>query len=315
MLSRPCARQVRKAFTLIELLVVIAIIAILIALLVPAVQKVRDAAARTQCINNMKQLALGLHGYHDTNKKFPPGAWGPDIVGGINPNPNKNNIGYAAFILPFIEQTQIYANMKLDQDYTDTTKSNNGQPAVLGASLPLFLCPSGPTTDSLLGPQGAKSLHYLGIMGAKSLTGQPYPFVTGPQGGYPGNSSPGNIAGPGVLGINSKNKIADITDGTSNTLLLGELSWKDALSFGPWSGGWDGSTNLSAKNVAYGINTTGAAYNGSNYNDVCFGSPHSGGASFASADGGVHFITDSVSFGVFQALATMDRKEIAAMPE
>src|SRR5271155_2447842 len=102
-------KKMRPAFTLIELLVVIAIIAILIALLVPAVQKVRDAAARTQCANNMKQLALGCHNYHDVNKKFPPAVMSQPSVGN-NIIYGSSNFGpnWVVLILPFIEQGTLY---------------------------------------------------------------------------------------------------------------------------------------------------------------------------------------------------------------
>src|SRR3954454_5183758 len=124
--------RLRPAFTLIELLVVIAIIAILIALLVPAVQKVRDAAARVQCQNNLKQLGLAMHGYHDTNKTFPPNgiyAYSGGAVTQVS--------GWAAVarILPYIEQDNIYRGINFSTPYST-------QPAVTSKRIGLFVCPS-----------------------------------------------------------------------------------------------------------------------------------------------------------------------------
>src|SRR5947199_9573940 len=126
----------RRAFTLIELLVVIAIIAILIGLLVPAGQKVREAAARTQCQNNLKQIGLAMHNYHDANKGLPPGyrAHGAYVDGATDTAPGW---GWAAFILPFIEQATLHARI-------DFNRPVASHPGVAAAMVPVYLCPSDP---------------------------------------------------------------------------------------------------------------------------------------------------------------------------
>src|SRR5258708_4421292 len=131
-MQRP-SLSVRSAFTLIELLVVIAIIAILIALLVPAVQKVREAAARTQCINNIKQINLALHNYHDNYKKLPPG--GATVPGAGTTN--EAGLSFHVFILPFIEQSNLYVQF-------DPTKGFRQAPNVQLSNTPVtaYLCPS-----------------------------------------------------------------------------------------------------------------------------------------------------------------------------
>src|SRR5947208_6922760 len=126
-LPMPLPRSPRRAFTLIELLVVIAIIAILIGLLVPAVQKVREAAARTQCKNNLKQIGLALHAYHDSNKFFPPGA-------------NANNYAWSFFALPYLEQGNIYKQVNPTTTLLRTAVSANT--ALFQTPLPVFVCPS-----------------------------------------------------------------------------------------------------------------------------------------------------------------------------
>src|SRR5437763_15746428 len=130
----------RTAFTLIELLVVIAIIAILIALLVPAVQKVREAAARTQCINNLKQIGLALHGYHDANKVLPPGGTDDRSPWGQG-SPNWGS-GWMAFILPYIDQGPLYTNLRFYGDSGWGSAYDDG--VINGANIPAYRCPSSP---------------------------------------------------------------------------------------------------------------------------------------------------------------------------
>src|SRR5690242_7808339 len=131
----------RPGFTLIELLVVIAIIAVLIALLVPAVQKVREAAARTQCQNNLRQIGIGLHGHHDVRKGFPPGAVStglPDL--GV---PAGVEHGWAVFLLPFVEQDNLRRAYRLDLDFRHPANA-----AAIATPVPVFNCPSSPTNGT-----------------------------------------------------------------------------------------------------------------------------------------------------------------------
>ena len=137
--------RMRGAFTLIELLVVIAIIAVLVGLLLPAVQKVREAAARMQCTNNLKQIGLALHNYHDGNNKFPPGY----VDGNTNPNSTPDNDigpswGWAAFLLPYVEQGNIYNQINFNQ-----LAGTGVNAAVSLQVLKVHTCPSDPYQQSV----------------------------------------------------------------------------------------------------------------------------------------------------------------------
>ncbi len=288
----------RKGFTLIELLVVIAIIAILIALLVPAVQKVRAAAANMQCQNNMKQMALGLHGYHDVFKVLPYGVQS----GGAHA------LSFHVFILPYLEQGDLFKKFILTQSYD----SANNLP--LGLFLvPVYQCPVGNQLYTQYGAGewsgGAMTYttHYYGVagpLGNNPQTGVAYKFITTNQ---------GDEATQGVLGMDSHVRLTDILDGTSSTLMLGELSWNDANYYRIWSRGtysdFQDRDTTCCRNVANAIRST--PYNGStNADDTSFGSEHTGWlTNFALADGSVRSINPDISLGIYLSVASYNGGE------
>src|SRR5262245_40758463 len=210
-MSRPLHSKTRSGFTLIELLVVIAIIAVLIALLLPAVQKVRAAANRMACANNLKQIALAAHNYHDATGQFPTGARLPVDVGG---RPTGGTTLWVE-LLPYIEQDNLYKKW----DYDDNRNNVIGErDATQARVLKLLLCPSDPLLEPVshytegivpwsLGFYGLSS--YGGNGGKRSTT-----FGGAPD--YP------RLTRDGIFFLDSRIRLADITDGTSTTFLFGE---------------------------------------------------------------------------------------------
>ena len=293
----PRSRLVR-GFTLIELLVVIAIIAVLIALLLPAVQQAREAARRTQCKNNMKQFGLALHNYHDTSLTFPPGGFfqGAQIGTGM---------GWHVGVLPYMDQTPLYNQFNLNViAYTDP-----GNLALALKSPPGFYCPSGQLNKSTnagenSNGQATNSMHYYGIMGPKG---------TNPKSGVaytvnPNPSGQGGFALQGMMPRNANRRMSDVLDGASNTLLVGEISWISAASYRVWIRGCDSSACGSTKNIVNTMNST--PYNASNnFNDVSFGSQHTGGAHFLNADGSVVFLNQNMDMGVYLSMASSNGSE------
>jgi prepilin-type N-terminal cleavage/methylation domain-containing protein len=301
----------RKAFTLIELLVVIAIIAILIALLVPAVQKVREAAARTHCINNLKQLGLGLHAYHDTVKSFPAGAYGTN-ASVSNPT---GRTTWMVHILPFVEQTAIFKQYNMTVNYNATANLPVGIMKV-----PIYYCPSG--SQELSGNSGEASpppnpvrhfsTHYYGNMGPTGtavIGGTTYTYTTSNA----GTNSAASRHGP--LGVDTKVRIVDILDGSSNTILVGERSMvKPGADTGyrSWIRGQNGGVGAS-KNMTNLINKV--HYNGStNFNDISFGSNHANGCTFLLGDGSGRFITENVDINILKTSASKDSGEVVQLP-
>jgi len=286
----------RPAFTLIELLVVIAIIAVLIGLLLPAVQKVRDAAARAECQNNLKQVGLALQAYHDTHKQFPPGYASGVAANGDDAGPGW---GWAAFVLPQVEQTALAAQIDRAKAITDPA---HAAPRVV--SLKTFRCPADQLPATI--PVGALTPAGLPSGTQTDLAAANYPAVFGV-------TEPG-VDGNGMFYRNSTTRIADLTDGTSSTLAVGErhyqlgpTTWVGVLPgaghAAPVGSPFGGQVNVAANFVLghSGESFGGPAAPGEANN---FGSRHTGGTNFVFADGHVRFLGRGVDYTTYKALST-----------
>ncbi|MEX1039111.1 MAG: DUF1559 domain-containing protein [Pirellulaceae bacterium] len=296
----------RRAFTLVELLVVIAIIGVLVALLLPAVQQAREAARRMQCSNNLKQLGLALHNYHDTHGSFPPGAI------------SENFLSWAVFILPQMEQGARHDLFNFNAgSYTDANKQEHGLNRIDG-----YLCPS---SDALLSLDPGRpddfTLHYNGVAGPKGIN----PVTLDDYKLAEPSSSRGGMATQGVMYINSKTGFRSVIDGTSNTFAIGESSWVKKNKFRNWirGGTYKDTASASAyetdpmldacRNVAFAINSdyTGGT-SPAGWNDVCYGSQHPGGTMFLQCDGSVRFVAETIDFDVYLALASRNGEEVVS---
>ncbi len=304
----------RSGFTLVELLVVIAIIGILIALLLPAVQSAREAARRMQCSNNLKQLGLALHVYHDVHKHLP-------ITYGVGNNPSRRN--WIVGLLPHIEQQGIW-------DAMDMTVDGHTEPnlSLIAMVLPTVLCPSDgdaveplPRTDassSVWNTVSGFGLTSYAIsagdhMNGTGSTGAPYPpYQPYCRNGYTGGA---------VRGVSSRYgwscRFRDVTDGLSNTVFLGEIVPKWCI--------WQSWGHQSFATTAWPINHRNAEYasgvlpsEGSpselNNDSLVFRSRHPGGAQFAFGDGSVHFLSETCDFETYQALSSRSGAEPVGIP-
>ncbi|MFO1002070.1 MAG: DUF1559 domain-containing protein [Planctomycetaceae bacterium] len=297
--------------------------------MLPAVQQAREAARRSACKNNLKQLALALHNFEDTYKHFPAGAQAAvDPVPQPGSAPLIQGTTWLVFILPQIEQANIYQKYDFSVAYTNATNL-----AIGNFLVPTHKCPSGPETRSGNGSEVSAgtanhTTHYYGVMGP-STRANPSPSVFG---GTTFNYVVGNpttngaYATDGVLqqyqdatgSVTTKFfcRFSDILDGTSNTLAIGErsnhLPSGQANDYRSWVRGNNGGSGTT-KNVTYPINST--YYNGSNnFNDISFGSAHTGGAQFAFCDGTVKFISENIDMGLYRALASRSSREVAEVP-
>ena len=282
-----------RGFTLIELLVVIAIIAILIALLLPAVQQAREAARRTQCKNNLKQVGLAIHNYESSFRTFPPG-W---IAGPAN----ASNFGWSVFILPYIEQSNIYNALNFLTPYSVADTN-------LQTPLPAFRCPSDTSSDLV---EGLARSNYAGVI--------MYTWVN-PAGGATVTNPAGNgtaTHGGGMFGANSSRKHGDLSDGASNTIMVGER-----MGTGTVNNSSRGTEAVVAGLLPLPLGTSELAIVGSptdpygrpnnlnfpsNYGS--FSSSHSGGAQFVLGDGSVRMISESINAATYQAIGTVSGGE------
>ncbi|MDB5337461.1 MAG: prepilin-type cleavage/methylation protein [Planctomycetaceae bacterium] len=290
------ARNVSRGFTLIELLVVIAIIAVLIALLLPAVQQAREAARRSQCKNNLKQFGLALHNYHDNSNGFPQGWIGVNAAGQTFVD-GGNGWGWASRILPQMDQGPLFNTLNFSLPMTHASHA-----AARITPLPVYRCPSdiGDLVWTITDTNGTAlaqlaSANYVGSFGISDVDN------------CVGQSAPFRCAGEGLLFHNSFVRMADITDGTSNTFMAGEHKTNLTLDWhSTWLGVVPGGEDAYVRILGTADHTPNHPLN--HIDD--FSSHHVGGAHFVMGDGAVRFVSTNIDSGVFAGLATRAGGEI-----
>jgi prepilin-type N-terminal cleavage/methylation domain-containing protein len=292
----------RRAFTLVELLVVIAIIGVLVALLLPAVQSAREAARRMQCSNNVKQIMLSMHHFHDTYLVLSPGA----VRGGsLTPAHSKFNVpanikhGWAPFILPFMEQKPLADRYRYDLDWTDA-----GNTQVVEVHLKVFICPSTPEQKRVDTAKSAASDY--GILNGCDVTGlNPLGLLD------PGTAA---VSGHGVMKVNEMIRFAEITDGLSNTFWLDECAGRPKryrrglkLVSGLQSGNASAYSDAN-EHIIHGATPTGSpqtgpfAINATNEDEMY--AFHPAGAMAGFGDGSVRFLMETIDMKIAAAMVT-----------
>ncbi len=295
----PIQSRTRTAFTLVELLVVIAIIGVLVGLLLPAVQAAREAARRMSCSNNLKQFGLAMHNYHDTFKSFPSAQYycRSDMVCTGTRSTWKQGWFWSASILPFVEQGNMYNRLRTDLDIFNPINS-----VLVSTNLPSFACPSDASRQPFSRPEGA--VPGSGPEHDVQLATTSY-IVSG---GAHNNSfvSPYEAAAVGIPnyinGVFSRDsgiKLGGITDGTSNTIMLGEtISYNflwDPVLYGRYQATPSKTACCTLGAARHGNRRLNPPLNaGNTVLRESFASFHTGGAQFAFADGSVHFLSENI---------------------
>lgn len=299
----------RRGFTLIELLVVIAIVAILVALLLPAVQKAREAARRTHCRNNMRQIGLALHNYHDTIGTMPSG-WigathgvGHDVEG-------MNGFSWGTMILPYVEQAPLYNQLDFSRSILDSPNVD-----LISRTIESFRCPSDPQPETWRIEEEGNPGMVLAELASANYVGV---FGTGPD--QPGGIElhdcegiPGQCISNGVFYHNSSVGIRDITDGTSSTLIVGERLTIPFGSSDQHHSTWSGAIPAGEESFARVLGLTDHTPNSDNtfiphLDD--FSSHHDGGVHFTFGDGHVQFINEKIDLDLYQYLTTIRGGEV-----
>jgi prepilin-type N-terminal cleavage/methylation domain-containing protein/prepilin-type processing-associated H-X9-DG protein len=303
-----------RAFTLVELLVVIAIIGILVALLLPAIQAAREAARRTECNNNLKQLGIALQNYHDTYKRFPIGSLHRDPA-----NPPPKNLWSAGAhrkgtqlvkLLPFVEAQTLYGQLDQQMDVTGQLYAMNPRP-----QMDAFRCPSDPYENT-----GNPPSNYAPSMGSQNVPGRQCSTYNGHLYGDVGHGSTAD--GNRISGCFSRYtwaaRLRDVTDGTSTTIAMGEILPKCGDHH---RGGWFNPNALwtstrgpinyetcPGEPPGYG-GANGCHADGNWQTSQGFKSKHPGGAQFVLCDGSVQFLSDSIDYTTYQRLGCRRDKE------
>jgi prepilin-type N-terminal cleavage/methylation domain-containing protein len=302
LIERPVVRErKRSAFTLIELLVVIAIIAILIALLLPAVQQAREAARRTQCRNNMHQLVLALHNYHDAHRMFPPGF----VYSGMGYA--DGNASWMALCLPMLDETSLYNAINFDQPlYCRGCTYKMSNTTACRSLLGQFLCPSQWQSLDLGRPHDGYPYTSADAIAVCSYAGSAGIVHSNRSWAQSLTTLETDPLWIGILRQNSNTQMKDLGDGSANTFIIGERKYD---SMGTYSNFWapgDRGVCLAISNL--GINPR--ASEGLALWQMGWHSEHEGGAFMGFADGSIKFMSENVDLTTFRALSTINGEEL-----
>lgn len=286
-----------RGFTLIELLVVIAIIAILIALLLPAVQSAREAARKSQCQNNLKQVGIALHSYHENARCLPPGWLG--VSAGAPDANGPTGWGWASHLLPQLENTTVHRQINFH-----ATIDHSSNAAIRDKALPMFRCPTDPSAETWVLNNEATgnpivslpTANYVGSFGVSDLDS----VTSAPPGAL--------FLGEGAFGHNKPVRFTEIVDGLSNTFLVGEHKTRTDTT-PEWHSTWMGVIPTGEEAFVRILAVSDHTPNHADAHIDDFGSHHPMGVHFLMGDGRVRFIGQTISTTIFQALTTKSGHE------